>query len=78
MNLTQISIVAAAAAIVAAPWLFSLAKGVRLPRRGVSYHDAMMALSVVRSRLVQTGGVPDDACAAIEVVTHALVEGSDK
>lgn len=77
MSLTQILLVAAAVAIAVGPAAFSALKMLR-PSRAVSYHAAMMALSVVRSRLVQTGGVPDDAGKAIEVVTHALVDGSDK
>lgn len=67
---------AAVAVIVLWPQIASL---VKLRRRAtVSYQDAMVSLAVVRGRLIQTGGVPDDAGKAIEVVTHALVEGSDK
>lgn len=44
----------------------------------VSYQRAMLALAEVRSRLDQTGGVPSDAGKAIEVITHALVEGSSQ
>ena len=45
---------------------------------GVSYQQAMIALAEVRARMVQTGGVPEDANSAIEVITHALVEGSSQ
>lgn len=44
----------------------------------VSYQRAMLALAEVRARLDQTGGVPSDAGKAIEVITHALVEGSSQ
>lgn len=55
----------------------------RLPAPGptspaVTYQAAMVALASVRSRLLATGGVSDEAGRAIEAITHALVEGSDK
>lgn len=77
MSLTQVLLVAAAAAIAVGPSLVAALKTLR-PSRAVSYQTAMLSLSVVRARLIQTGGVPDDAGKAIEVVTHALVDGSDK
>lgn len=77
MSTTQIFFASVAALIVFGPGLFSIARLLR-PSGSVSYQQAMLALSVVRSRLIQTGGVPDDAGKAIEVVTHALVDGSDK
>lgn len=45
-----------------------------------TYQDAMAALAMVRKRILGTNaeGVPKDAAAAIEVITHALVEGSDQ
>lgn len=70
---TPILMTAAVAAALLWPHLAKLAR-----RSAVSYQEAMLALAAVRARLVQTGGVPDDAGKAIEVVTHALVEGSDK
>lgn len=48
------------------------------PQATVSYQQAMTALAVVRGRLVATGGVSDEAGAAINVVTLALVAGSDR
>lgn len=51
---------------------------VGLFRRAVSYQRAMLSLAVVRKRLLETGGVPEDAAKAIEVITHALVDTSDK
>lgn len=77
MSFTQIALIVAASAVAIGPGVYSAVKNLR-PSRAVSYQAAMMALSVVRARLVQTGGVPDDAGKAIEVVTHALVDGSDK
>lgn len=55
----------------------------RLPAPGpaapsVTYQAAMVALASVRARLLATGGVSDEAGKAIEAITHALVEGSDK
>ena len=44
----------------------------------VSLHQSLLALAEVRQRLVDAGGVPDDADSAIEVLTHALLAGSDK
>ena len=44
----------------------------------VSLHQSLLALAEVRQRLVDAGGVPDDAESAIEVLTHALLAGSDK
>ena len=48
------------------------------PAATVTYQQAMLALASVRARLVATGGVPPEAAAAIEKITHALVEGSDR
>lgn len=78
--------VAAAAILVLWPQVWSLIKTIKLPAvqlpqvtsDGVSYQDAMLALATVRRRLEATGGVPEDAGHAIEVITHALVEGSGK
>tara|TARA_R100000278_G_scaffold110854_1_gene88190 strand:+ start:1327 stop:1617 length:291 start_codon:yes stop_codon:yes gene_type:complete len=46
----------------------------------ISYQGAMIALADVRKRLLATheDGIPQDADSAIEVITHALVAGSDK
>lgn len=49
-----------------------------LTKRGVTFHQSLTALAVVRQRLVDTGGLPQDADSAIEVLTHALLAGSDK
>ena len=49
-------------------------------RNSISYQGAMIALADVRKRLLEThdDGIPQDADSAIEVITHALVAGSDK
>lgn len=78
--------VAAAALLVLWPQIWSLIKTIKLPAvqlpqvtsDGVSYQESMLALATVRRRLEATGGVPEDAGHAIEVITHALVEGSGK
>jgi hypothetical protein len=44
----------------------------------VSLHQSLLALAEVRQRLVDAGGIPNDADSAIEVLTHALLAGSDK
>lgn len=84
MNIDVIvGVVGTVAAVAVGLWpnLKALLPSVRawVPSRGaVTYQQSMSALSVVRSRLVSTGGVSETASKAIEVVTLALVEGSDK
>lgn len=72
MSVQQILLLAAAAAV----GLFPSAS--RLVQKSVSYQQAMIALAVVRLRMLNTGGVPEAAAAAIEAITHSLVETSDK
>lgn len=75
-----------AAVVVLWPQIYALVKKVKVPAivppsvvsGGVSYQESMLALADVRKRLEQTGGIPEDASHAIEVITHALVEGSGK
>lgn len=43
-----------------------------------SYQSAVANLSSVRSRLVQTSNLTDEAKTAIDTLTLALVAGSDK
>ena len=71
----QAAAVVAAVVIVAAPGLL---KKLVPARGGHSYQDALLALAVVRSRLAATGGLQEPSVAAIEALTMALVEGSDK
>lgn len=84
MTYTQIAIATAAAAVAFWPqisWAFKAAaklSPIAADRKAVTYQRAMLALAEVRSRLQHTGGVPDDAGKAIEVITHALVEGSSE
>jgi len=48
--------------------------------KSITYQGSMLALAEVRKRLLEThaDGIPQDADSAIEVITHALVAGSDK
>lgn len=86
MSLIEISAVVLAVGIVFAPQVLGLvssAAGVltaRRPATGIGYQAAMASLAQVRHRLLATnsGEIPKDAAAAIEVITHALVEGSDR
>lgn len=84
MTYTQVAMAAAAAAVAFWPqisWMIKSAAKLSpavTSRKGVTYQRAMLALAEVRSRLEHTGGVPDDAGKAIEVITHALVEGSSE
>jgi hypothetical protein len=79
-------LVAGAALLLAGPQILDFAKvlvPVRLLKpsiapRKVSLHQSLLALAEVRQRLIDAGGVPDDADSAIEVLTHALLAGSDK
>lgn len=50
----------------------------RPPHLAPTYQSAMADLAHVRARLSQTGTLDDKATAAIEVITLALVAGSDK
>lgn len=43
-----------------------------------SYRDSIYYLAQVRSRLLATGALNDDQRKAIDVLTLALVDGSDK
>jgi hypothetical protein len=43
-----------------------------------SYRDAIVYLAFVRNRLVATGALGEDQKRAIDVLTLALVDGSDK
>lgn len=47
------------------------------PHRGVSYESALRALSQVRSRLAATESLSEKERAAVDVLTLALVNGSD-
>ncbi|MGA0207386.1 MAG: hypothetical protein ACO3O3_10220 [Ilumatobacteraceae bacterium] len=46
--------------------------------KGISFTSALTSLAAVRQRLVDTDSLPKDAAAAIEVLTHAIMSGSDK
>ena len=80
IDLKMVLVVAAAALLVLWPQVVALLKKVKLPKSSgeKSYSEAMMALAVVRERLIDTDCFADDANNAIEVITHALVEGSDQ
>jgi hypothetical protein len=66
--------VSAAAAIVVAAYPY--VGHLRLP--GIGYSRAIAALSEVRLRLIKTSRLGDDQKKAIDVLTLALVDGSDQ
>lgn len=79
-------LVAGAAVLLAGPQIVDFAKMLfpmkllkpsSTPKK-VSLHQSLLALAEVRQRLVDAGGVAEDADSAIEVLTHALLAGSDK
>lgn len=85
MDATKYLMVAAAAVIVLWPQLVELVKlvkKVKIPSMpvasgSVGYQESLVALAAVRRRLVDTDTYEKDVNAAIELITHALVEGSD-
>lgn len=89
MNLETILLTVGAVAVAAWPGLAGLVK--RLPlvlpkpspkpapvEAKVAYQEAMLALAVVRTRLVQTDGLTDAAAKAVATITQELVVGSDQ
>lgn len=83
MTTLQVAAVVGGALLAFWPQVWWIVRSIKLPSRpassdSVNYTEAMIALALVRQRLVETGGVPEDAGHAIEVITHALVEGSHK
>lgn len=48
------------------------------PAASQTFQAAMLSLSAVRSRLLVTDKLDDKAKLAIESITHALVDASDK
>jgi len=83
MDPKMIAVITVALVVALWPQILAVAKKIRLPRvdeyEGYpTYSDAMVALAVVRERLVETDCLAEDAHKAIEVITHALVEGSDQ
>jgi len=48
------------------------------PTTSQTFQSAMLSLSAVRSRLLVTDHLDDKAKVAIETITHALVDASDK
>jgi hypothetical protein len=59
-------------------WLKKTGEKKTLDAENVTFHQSLIALSTVRKRLADAGGVANDADSAIEVLTHALLEGSEK
>jgi hypothetical protein len=53
------------------------AKAPVVPAAGVGYEDALLHLSAVRNRLKVTEHLGDDQKKAIDILTLALVDGSD-
>jgi len=84
MDPKMLAVVAVAAVVALWPQIVAIAKKIRMPSIPVvdgndpTFNDAMVALARVRERMVITDCLADDAHKAIEVITHALVEGSDQ
>ena len=87
MSIEQIGIVVAAAGVALWPQLKSVVaylaglarqKPLAGPVAAVGYETAIHDLAVVRARLAATGTLGDDVKKAIDVLTLALVAGSDK
>jgi len=75
--------VALAAVVALWPQILWVLKTVKLPSfkaasASVGYQDSLVALATVRRRLDETETMADDVNAAIELITHALVQGSAK
>lgn len=84
---TTYVLVAAAGLFLAGPQIVDMIKFLvpaslfdrpKLTKAGITFTQSLTSLAEVRQRLVDTGGVPKDAESAIEVLTHALLAGSDK
>jgi len=86
MDPKTLAVVAVAAVVALWPQIVAIAKKIKMPSLPVvdesdddpTFNDAMVALARVRERMVITDCLADDANKAIEVITHALVEGSDQ
>lgn len=72
----QIIAALAGLAVFAWPFLPRLAGYVK--GAGPTYRESILNLAQVRSRLLATGHLDDDQKKAIDVLTLALVDGSDK
>lgn len=76
--------VALAAAVAFWPQILWLLRTVKIPSfkpaasTAVGYQDSLVALATVRRRLEETETMASDVNAAIELITHALVQGSAK
>lgn len=90
MTWSELAALAAAAVIVGAPYVWTMAEGVvaslfsddhdhaPAPLVGPSYKEAISALANVRLRLRSTDCLDEDRKKAIDVLTLGLVDGSDK
>jgi len=85
MTILQMGTLAVAALVALWPAVAWIPKIVPIvphpaPPDGISYQTAMEALATVRLRLLQSNSEGIDATtkAAVEAITHALVEGSDQ
>jgi hypothetical protein len=85
--MTTFQAVMAAAAVItaavpqikqAAGWLLRLPTPTPPDQAAPSYRDAIANLAAVRLRLKATGKLDDDQKQAIDVLTLALVDGSDE
>jgi hypothetical protein len=66
----------AAAGVLVAPAVPKILSWLPAPA-GVTYEQAILRLAEVRSRLIATKALGDDQRKAIDVLTLALVDGSD-
>jgi len=80
MNLLQLLALLGAAVILAAPMAPMALAWLKTPAspKGPTYRDAIAHLADVRLRLTLTQKLGDDQRAAIDVLTLALVDGSDQ
>lgn len=86
MDPKTLAVISVAAVVVLWPQIVAIAKKIKMPSLPVvderddepTFNDAMISLARVRERMVATDCLADDARHAIEVITHALVEGSDQ
>lgn len=77
----MVTLVLAAGAAAAMLWpMLSAARLPRLPatRQHATYSDAIAALSAVRGRLLATEALAEKERAAVDTLTLALVNGSDR
>jgi hypothetical protein len=78
MTTLQILAALGGAGVLVAPALPKVLSLLPGKSAGVTYEQAILRLADVRSRLVATKALGDDQRKAIDVLTLALVDGSDQ